>query len=413
MLAAVNESSLEIANGLPALDTFDPELGSAGKSLSRLRFRLGVLWMFVANVVYSFAQWAMLVTITKMGSPETVGQFILALAIAAPIVLFTNLQLRCIQAGDAREAHAFGTYFVLRLITAPIAIVIIALVALVGHWSTSTALVIVCVGLFKSVESFSDLAYGLFQHHERMDYIARSLMLRGPLAALVLGLTFYVSRSLAWSCFAVAVGWLIVLLINDRATAVSVLLESCGGPNPTQWIQWKTSEVVRLVRTGIPLGAIATIWTLNANVPRYLIAHRFGERELGLFGAIAYIHIAGTTLVGALGQSAIPKLAGYYAGGDRDAFRSLLYKVLAVTGAIGLAGIAFAATCGRPFLTAIYSSAYGTYYGVFTFQMVASCCAYIVSVLECALNSTRLFDAQVWMVIGCGSGPVPIFETNG
>ncbi len=44
-----------------------------------------------------------------------VGQFALGLAIAAPVVMFTNLQLRGVLATDARNEYRFGDYLALRL----------------------------------------------------------------------------------------------------------------------------------------------------------------------------------------------------------------------------------------------------------------------------------------------------------
>jgi hypothetical protein len=64
----------------------------------------------------------MIVLLTKLGSPEMVGQFALGLAVTAPIILFANLQLRSVQATDARQEFQFGHYFGLRLVTTGLAL---------------------------------------------------------------------------------------------------------------------------------------------------------------------------------------------------------------------------------------------------------------------------------------------------
>ena len=65
---------------------------------------------------------------------ETVGQFTLALAICAPIVMFTNLQLRAIQATDANELYEFGHYLSLRLVMSTLALVTITMVAVASSY---------------------------------------------------------------------------------------------------------------------------------------------------------------------------------------------------------------------------------------------------------------------------------------
>ena len=76
-----------------------------------LSLRKNFSWTFAGNVVYALSQWGMLTVLAKLGSPEMVGRFALGLSITAPIVMFTNLQLRQIQATDARGEYRFGDYF--------------------------------------------------------------------------------------------------------------------------------------------------------------------------------------------------------------------------------------------------------------------------------------------------------------
>ncbi|MCS7287466.1 MAG: hypothetical protein RMK30_10780, partial [Anaerolineae bacterium] len=63
-----------------------------------LSLKANFAWTFAGNVVYALSQWGMMVSIAKFGSPEMVGRFALGLAITAPVILFTGLALRPVQA---------------------------------------------------------------------------------------------------------------------------------------------------------------------------------------------------------------------------------------------------------------------------------------------------------------------------
>ena len=65
----------------------------AGLSLPR-----NLAWTLAGNVVYLASQWAMLVVLAKLGSPELVGQLAPDLHVTTPIFLFANLRLRAVQA---------------------------------------------------------------------------------------------------------------------------------------------------------------------------------------------------------------------------------------------------------------------------------------------------------------------------
>src|SRR5207237_180790 len=84
-------------------------------------------------------------------------------------------------------------------------------------------------------------------------------------------------------------------------------------------------------------GIAMALVSFNANIPRYFIEYHLGTAQLGIFAAMAYPMVAGATVVGALGQSATPRLSQYYASGERRAFLSLLLKLVSLASALGLA----------------------------------------------------------------------------
>ena len=88
------------------------------------------LWVFVGNIVYAGCQWGMLTALAKLGPPDIVGRFSLASAIASPVILFLNLQLRVVQSSDACNKFSFEDYLGVRLFTTTLAMFVIALLAL-------------------------------------------------------------------------------------------------------------------------------------------------------------------------------------------------------------------------------------------------------------------------------------------
>ena len=88
---------------------------------ARPSLRRNVAWTGLANAVYAGCQWAILVALAKAGSAEMVGQFALGLAVTAPVFMFANLQLRSLQATDAKEQYAFADYLGLRVLGVVIA----------------------------------------------------------------------------------------------------------------------------------------------------------------------------------------------------------------------------------------------------------------------------------------------------
>lgn len=370
-----------------------------------LTLRRNFSWTFVGNVVYAACQWGMLVVLAKLGSPEMVGQFTLGLAVTAPVVLFTSLHLRVVQATDAKQQYVFGDYLGLRLISSALALLIITGITLIAGYRGETSLVILVVGLAKALESISDVFYGLIQQHERMDRIAVSMMIKGPLSMLLLGFGVYITHSVLWGAVGLAVAWAVVLFSYDIRSGALMLntypIKPRGevSKEPALAVvirpRWHLKTLKKLVWLSLPLGFVMMLISLNSNIPRYFIERYLGERELGFFAAIAYLMVAGGMVVNALGESANPRLAKYYALGDSKAFRTLLLKLVGIGVVLGGVGVLVTVVAGQQILTLLYRPEYAKYTNLLIWLMVATGINYVSSFLGYGITAARYFRIQM------------------
>ena len=364
----------------------------------------------MGNAVYAACQWGMLVVLAKLGSPEMVGEFTLGLAITAPIFMFSNLQLRHIQATDAKQQYVFSDYFGLRVISTVMALGVVVAIVLIGRYvpqeplTIEACLTILLMGLAKAFESVSDVLYGLVQQRERMDRIAVSLMIKGPLSLLTLCLGIYLTGNLLWGMIGLALSWGVVAFGYDLQSGKAILslmkLEPSNEPNvPRKSFsirpRWQINTLKKLVLLAFPLGLVMLLISLNVNIPRYFVERYLGDRELGFFAALAYLMVAGSMVVNALGQSATPRLAKYYAAGNSNAFGQLLLKLMGIGAALGIVAVSVAIVAGEQVLTLFYEAEYAQYADLFAWLMVAAGISYISSFLGYGMTAARYFQVQM------------------
>lgn len=361
--------------------------------------RANISWTLLGNLVYAACQWGMLILLTKLGSPYSVGQFALGLAITAPVITLANLQLRGVQATDARNTYQFRDYLFLRLITTLLALLIIAGTVLASGYSWNTTLIILMIGATKGIEAISDIFYGLFQRHEKMEFIARSMLIKGPLSLLGLGIGVALIGSVFWGVVGIAIAWVWLLLSCDLPNALRLIAAkpiTTKAANLSLCRNWRTLN--RLTFLALPLGVVMFLISLNINIPRYFIEYHWGEQELGIFSALSYFQVVGTTVVGALGQSASPRLSKYYAAGNRKMFCSLMLKLLGTGALLGVIGVLLAAVAGNWFLHLVYGSAYAQI-DLFILLMSAAGLSYIASLLGYTMTAARYFRSQMPLTV--------------
>lgn len=361
-----------------------------------LSLRANCSWVLVGNVFYAACQWGMLVALAKLGSPDVLGQFALALAITAPIFQFTNLHLRAVQATDARSEFEFGDYFGLRIVTTTLAMLVVVSIVLVSGYRWEVALIILMVGMAKAFESLSDIFFGLLQHAERMDRIAKSMMAKAALSLFALAVPTYFTGSVVWGVVGFAAVCGLVLVLYEVGQGARVVSSSeAGEPVRIPRPRFESDTVIRLLRVALPLGLVMMLISLNTNIPRYFIERHLSERELGIFAALAYLLVAGNTVVAALGQAASPRLSVYYAGRNGTEFRRLVLILVAVGGLVGAAGLLMVLLGGRDILTLLYRPEYAHHTHVLLLLTIAGTIGYVASFLGYAMTAARYFRVQL------------------
>lgn len=365
-----------------------------------LSLRSNFSWTFAGTLVYTLCQWGMLSVLSKLGTPVAVGQFALGLAITAPVILFSNLQLRSVQATDTRGEYTFGDYLGLRIATILLALVLISTIVLLSGYRIEIILLVLVVGVAKAFEAMSDIFYGLLQQYERMDVVARSMMIKGPLSLLALGFVFYLTRDVMWAAVAMTVAWILVLFAYDVRKTVLLNQQRMREEGMRLGPRWKVGALWQLAYFALPLGFVAALNSLHINLPRYLTEQYLGERELGIFAALAYIMVSARLVSGALGNSASPRLARFYAEGDRAAFSRLLLRLVLIGVLAGVAGVLAALVAGRWILSVLYTSEYANYTGLLVCIMVATGINYVTSVLNFGIVAVRRFRIQALALVG-------------
>jgi O-antigen/teichoic acid export membrane protein len=272
---------------------------------------------------------------------------------------------------------------------------IIAVSAIFGISSTlyrgETGLTIAAFALCKGIESLSDVIYGLWQQRERMDLIAKSLILRGVLALIGAAVCFAVFRTVWIAVCGMAVAWSAAFAAFDLRRGTAMARET----HQTLMPRFSATRMRQLFRLSLPLGIVTMLISFNFNVPRYMISHFQTVRDLGIFSALGTILMAGTLIVGALGQAATPRLALYASRGSTHEFRRLSNRLLLIGMTLGICGVLAALAFGRQIITLIYGREYAQSGQLFLWLMVAAAAGYMASFGGYSLTAARHFRVQI------------------
>ncbi len=362
-----------------------------------LSLRKNVSWTFTGNVIYAGGQMLVFVIMAKLLDPERVGMYVLGLAITTPVFILSNFGLRQVLATDARANKPFKHYFTLRLLMTFGALILCGAIILLGGYRGATAAVIGAIALSKSVEAISDVFYGLFQQHERLDLMARSMIIRSVLMVPAFVIGVYASGTAHWGIAGIVIAWFLVLALHDYFQGRKFLNESARsevveeGGTKRSFITFDRPALMSLARLAFPLAIATGLASFQYQIPRYLIEQFLGVAMLGIYAGMAYPMFALRTLVLALGQSAAPRLALLHAESKPVEFRRLLLKLVGIGLAGGIILILVVALAGRPIILFLYKPEFAAHLGAFIWIAAAGAVSFIMSFAGYGITALRLF----------------------
>jgi O-antigen/teichoic acid export membrane protein len=257
-------------------------------------------------------------------------------------------------------------------------------ISLASTYTPEQKRILLAIGFAKAFEAISDVFHGDLQRRERMNCVAVYLIAKGVLSVGAVSAGVRYLGGVSGAAVSLAAVFAAVLFLAEARFAVA---------SAQPRFHWPALR--RLSVTALPLGIVMMLISVNTNMPRYFVERWHGPHALGIFAALTYLTLAGSNVVNAVGLAITPQLARLYAAGQRSEFYSMLLRMGAVAGLMGLAGVAALATLGRPLLTLVYGRVYASHVNAAIWVMAAGSVSYVASVFGYGMTAARLFRPQL------------------
>lgn len=359
----------------------------------RPSLKANAAWSFTGTLLYSGCQWLSYVVLAKLGSAATVGTFALAVGITTPAFMLFNLNLRAIQATDARGRYSFGTIWAVRTMTSVLALIGISIYSLATVSDRELAVVVALVALARFFESLTDAIHGRLQRAERLAWIARSLALRGLLGFLLVTTVYWATRSLPAAALGMAGGSLLPLLASDLRALRRV---NDAGSSPVSLRPRPVrAEFGPLLRSALPLGGTMMLISLNTNIPRYFLEAYAGRAVVGMFAAVTQLVAVGNLAISALAQASSPRLARAASSGNFGEFKKLTIMLYGLVSFTAIAGLTTAVVFGETILTSVFRPEYSEAASSLILLSVAGGLSFAGSVAGYALTALGVHGRQL------------------
>ena len=309
-------------------------------------FMKNFIWNTIGTGFNAFNSLFFLVIVTRINGIETAGIFSIAYATATILYTLALYSGRLCQVTDIEEKIKDKDYIANRAITCWIMLIGAAGFLLIQQYSPFKTGVFALLAIFKGLEAFSDILYGIMQKNGILYKAGQSLTMKGVVGVVLFLIIDYFTKSLLLACLALVIINLVVLIVFDYLLIGKILIDKKSKVSKANVLSILKSEFF------VFINSFAGIYILNA--PKYAIDRFLTEDIQAIYGYIMMPATVMTLFTQFIVQPILGKLKELYEKKDFKAFNSVTFKIKLIVIAFGGFAVGAAYLLGPEFLGLIY-----------------------------------------------------------
>lgn len=304
------------------------------------------IWNTIGTGFNSFNSLFFLIIVTRINGLEAAGIFSIAYATSTILYTLALYSGRLCQVTDIENKISDKDYVANRVLTCIIMLIGAATYLGIKQYTPFKTGVFVMLAIFKGLEAFSDILYGVMQKNGVLYKAGQSLTAKGFIGVILFGLINYFTKNLVLACLSLVIINLVILIIYDYFIVSRKLIDKESKVIKANVLSILKSEFFVFVNS------FAGIYILNA--PKYAIDSYLTENIQAIYGYIMMPATVMTLFTQFIVMPVLGKLKDLYEARDFKTFKSLTFKIKLIVIAFGAFAVLAAFLLGPEFLGLIY-----------------------------------------------------------
>lgn len=346
-------------------------------------------WMVFGNGFYALFQLLNMVIISKSLGIESLGIFSLALALTAPLMLFSNFGMRILWVTNSVSDSTFSDFRFMRLCMSLFGAAVTCIFLLLYLPSSDYLSVYILIVVSKLVENNADIFYAKHHKNGEQRRISVSLIMRGALGVSGMWVGCFIFESLFAGVFLYAFMWFLSHIFTEQIRT----------PFPRQDLRnvREYSEIVKdVIIRGTPIAIGLLLANLNMNLPRIQLEREYDLATVGIYSALYFFIQTGTVVITSIGQVILPKLSELYDKKNNPAHFFLVIKVLAFIVLMAIVAAIIVYFTGEYILAILFDDTVATFSSTLSMFLLLSPAQYSVSILNAVIASIKRNSLVMW-----------------
>ena len=310
-----------------------------------VQFKKNFIWNIIGTGFNAFNSLFFMIAVTRINGVDNAGIYAIAYSTACILYMIGIYAGRIYQVTENNAKITNKDYIFNRAMSCGIIFIISILFVVLKGYDIFKSSIFIILALYKALEAFSDVFYGILQKNNYLDKAGKSCFMKAIISVVVFTIADVLTKNLIIACSSIVVVYLVIILIYDLRQS-NIFIKDEKKP--------EMKNVMNIFKGGFFPFAISFLGVYITNAQKYSIDNFLSENIQAIFGII----IMPATVMGLLAQFLIhPYLNQIFELYKADKYREIkkiLYKIMLVILVIGMACSGVGYLLGTPVLGFVY-----------------------------------------------------------
>lgn len=311
----------------------------------KTQFRKNFIWNTLGTGFNAFNSLFFMIIVTRINGIDQAGIFTIAFSTACILYAVGLYAGRIYQVTELNKKISDKDFVISRIITNIIMIAFLIIFCLLKKYNTEKFIIFLLLTIYKALEAFSDVLYGVLQKNEKLDIVGKSLFAKSLMSIIIFLLVDIITKNMIISIISMVIICILIIFFYDFK-------------NTYKYIDLKSkvnmSNVYNILKKGFFTFAISFLGMYVLNSPKYSIDTYLADNYQTIFGII----VMPATVIGLVAQFLIHpylnQILFLYESRDLKALKKLIFKLISLIIGFGIIATILAYFLGTQVLGLIY-----------------------------------------------------------
>lgn len=235
------------------------------------------IWNVIGSLVNASTSLFFMIIVSRINGTELAGVFSFAFTFSLLLQVIGSYSGRSYQVTETDNSVNDSDYIYSRIITCFLMIVFCLLFILFKNYSSYKNNIIFLLVLYKAVESFADVLYGIIQKNNKLYQVGFSLFLKGILMILIFLLINVFTNNLVFSIIMLSIVNIVLIVIYDLRNVLK-----CG----FKLDKFNSDNLFKIIKGGFFVFVFYFLIQYVINAPKYSIDNFLSDEYQFIFGVL-------------------------------------------------------------------------------------------------------------------------------